>query len=211
MSSALTQLSDPGRLRRPESENCSFSRGHNSDQVFTLQEQAFVTEKVLGVGHVVVLNPPPLPEPRTGFLLAIHHGSLVGFLKVKQNVAGGSRRGRGLHETVTRTVRPVHAQPQVNSSQLPWKCSYQFMAPAASGAGTQLSAKTPWIFLSPDVAVVCPVTSVHWWVSPREVIDFVCSTFCSYKGRSDDFPSSLHVHELKLEACSLVLLFLHEK
>lgn len=74
---------------------------------------------------------------------------------------------------VTRTVRPVHTHPQVNSSQLPWKCSYHLMPPAASGAGTQLCARTLWIFLSPDVAAVCAVTSVHWWVSPREVTDFV--------------------------------------
>lgn len=47
-------------------------------------------EKVLGIGHMVVLNPPLLPEPRAGFLLAIHRGSLVGFLKVKQRECGGA-------------------------------------------------------------------------------------------------------------------------
>lgn len=38
--------------------------GDDSGKVFILREQVFVTEKVLDVGHMVILNRPPLPEPR---------------------------------------------------------------------------------------------------------------------------------------------------
>lgn len=67
------------------------------------------------------------------------------------------------------------------------------MAPAASAPGTQISAVTPDLFLSPDFVVVCAVMSVRWWASPRQVIDFAF-VWCFLLTRAGVVTSKLLTH-----------------
>ena len=79
------------------------------------------------------------------------------------------------------------------SSKSPFKCSYYFMALAASAPGKPISAFFPWMYLSLQISGspgVCPATSILWWVQKRSLIFSLSCFFLLYRLECQ-IPSSL--------------------
>ena len=76
-----------------------------------------------------------------GFSLA-HSENLVRFLDVKP------MKMWDISKTVAPEVSHCQASPHSSLQQLPSKCSYRFMTPAAPAPSKQISAVTFWIHLS---------------------------------------------------------------
>ena len=83
-----------------------------------------------------------------------------------------------------------------SSWELPFRCSYQFMAPETSAPGKQILDVTLDIPFSPHfVMVVCPPTSVLQWVQEKSLIFSLFSFFLLWE-RECNF-QALYVSWLK--------------
>lgn len=91
-------------------------------------------------------------------------GESSGFLEVKPTTLYGSLK---LQPQDFFTLTSPHSISS-NSSKLPFKCSYQFMAPVDSISGKQVSIVSLNFSVSPHfVLMVYPMTFVLWWVQEK--------------------------------------------